>query len=378
MAGSVQRSFHFYYITAYRTSSVMKSSIQANVSLSLNLKNDIALDMRKVREEALHAYRPPRECELQRANRKAMKGIRVGKDFLSSPKNREQVQRHNRNQTLVSHCQCRAILAFDRGLMKLLGHYCQNVMEHTDLSNCEHVENEINNINESFRQTVFHAYSLGTMDGFEDGADDLRAILGRNPSESTWYPYSCVTKVSDELNDNVSPSKFVKLPVYVQSPKERDNGFRHRLSKLLRDVDHIEIQMVKLVKDSLAIVLQNGRLPILPSDPSSKTVLPDQIASLVRLAFALGHFNGYEMGQESVKAVYYHKEVLDENIYVLLNQKRAQTKCLMVDTSHPVRCDCGFCTRCFMGLINNRSEQRKWKADIYDATEQLHSFKNWI
>ena len=330
--------------------------IKADVELSLNLANEISLDMEENRRLCLKEInQPQKDVDGQAIQQIPMDAIRLGMDFTFDPTTSAGESPYDANREHLYGCRERVVSAFENVVNRLLPHYAERFIRLAEVEGsgctygvvptegpqefCEKLITEV-------QDPLFSAYVLGTYDGFEHGQGQLRTMLGRNPASAIWYPYIKFMDEDKESWDhrNRVSGSYEKLPVGVESPEERAELFGFLLQRTLTSVESLEAVTLSLVKFRLRLFFVKGKAVPVDLDSPDKlgTLLCTKIADVVEGMYNMGFFNGIEEGQAHVKKTY--SRYRDDKTYTLLGNNKSQW--VFVDTMLPVPCDCSQCPRC--------------------------------
>ena len=352
--------------------------VNENVFLPLHLRRDVEIELEEARYKSLLEFGREHQADTITSD-----GIRLGMDFVESPITLEQFHYCKINKQQLDDCIARACAAIELGVSRLIVHFAddyvngnkrEEVLPRICLAGpiCE-LRNLCMDINKGIRSEMFSAFNLGKTDGFEDGMSMMMTILGKNPSDSCWFPF---LKPEDkqwveQKDDPEANTAFARVPVKVHHRTERTDMFRNRLASAMKFVALTEAVMQNLLICRLRFFLAGKKQEPVNMDSFNQmeSSLRNRLETAIDHIYKLGHSTGFESGQISAKSIYF-KSYSDCKFYTLTTNEKS--KWVVVDTTLSTSCDCEYCAFCIRNKTTTHLKQQ-WEDNLNMVAKEMKS-----
>ena len=358
--------------------------VNKNVSLGLNLARDLERQLDDARFE----------CKLQFRQETTMGdfiegGIRLCTGLLDAPRRIETFQLCDINKHELVNCATRLCAVIELGLSRTVVHFAEEyasldskmryqAIKRPEFRAFSEFDFMCREFSDKLRSEMFSAFNLGKLDGMEDGQRMMRLMLGKNPSDTCWYPYVEIETTTPQkwlegLIDEKEKSKYVQVPIKVENRSTRNDMFKKRLDQVTEEVGLVEGVMQNLLVLRLRNFLSGRRQEPVNMESSFQTesALRTRLHEALDLIYKLGYYCGFETGERVVRYVYFWSHS-DENTYTLLPLED-KSRWLVVDTSMSTSCDCQErCARCIR-LRSNRKVKHEWDMGLVEVSKKMKS-----
>ena len=356
--------------------------VNKNVSLGLNLARDMERQLDNARFESKIQFRPETTMGDFIAG-----GIRLSTCYLDASRKIEPFPLCDINKHELVNCATRLCAVVELGLSRIVVYFAEEyasldsqtryqVIERPEFSAFSEFDFMCREFNDKLRSEMFSAFNLGKLDGMEDGQRMMRVMLGKNPTDTCWYPYVEIATTTTEkwlegLIDEKEKSKYVLVPIKVEDRSTRNDLFRHLLDQVTKEVGLVEAVMQNLLILRLRYFLSGRRQEPVDMDRSfqTETALRSRLQKVLDLLYKLGYYCGFETGERVVRYVYFSSHS-DENTYSFLPLDD-KSKWLVVDTSMSTSCDCQERCARYIRLRTNWKVQQEWEMGLVEVSEKM-------
>ena len=340
------------------------------IQLEFGLANDLVEHLRCDRRDAIAEY-----YDEEPDPREEMDGVRLGRDFLSSPKTFNDVPKCTKNYKQFTDCVNQIDRVILLGVLDLAKHFLSRFLEKEesdgDVSDTYDTVPVLDRIIHGFSDSITNRcesfYSIGKNDGFEDGISQLMAVLGENPREAAWYPSTGASIQGGPTSRQLlaaSATGRIYLPLAVKSRREVDCEFSGLLERTRTLMLGLELAITNMVRFAQRQFITKRATT--PSDifrNNNATIeLRNQTLRCAKHLYEVGLRVGFQLGQESVKKTY-GPEYKDEKIYCL--GARGE-HLIVVDTTRPSDCSCEGCPRCI-----DKKNDATWGIQLRNVQQEL-------